>query len=94
MIAIGVARLPRAAGDGYSGALLIELTFDASGRVADVTSVLPLPLYNALLRQMLVGRTLAEVRAATDQLLSQLRGPLAKPTAAAIACAVANALSL
>jgi hypothetical protein len=50
---------------------------------------MPLAAYNALLASILVGRALAELADVPDELLRRLRGPLLRPTIAALA----NALS-
>jgi hypothetical protein len=70
---------------------MIELSVDSEdGRIVDVATTLLLPGYTALLRSLLVGRRLDEVECAARKLSAHLRGPLLRPSIAALAKAVAN----
>ena len=91
VIVHGSARLPKSIGGEQSGTLIVELTLDAEGgHIADVAATVSLPGYVALLRSLLVGCRRDEVEAALEQLASHLRGPLLRPTIAALANAVSN----
>jgi hypothetical protein len=87
---VGTARLPRTLVGEQSGPLIIELAYDAETRqVVDVATTLQLPMYQQLLRR-LVGSKLQELEAATSLIFTNYRGPLFRPTLAAIANALAN----
>jgi hypothetical protein len=94
ILAVGIARLPRAVA-GESGApLMVELTVDHSdGVISDVATTVPLPGYTALLKGVLIGVTLDRAEAALRRVASRLCGPLLKPTIAAVANAAANGLT-
>ena len=90
-IVIGSARLPKTVGGEESGALMIELAVNTQdGRVTDVAATVPLPGYIGTLRSLLVGRRLDEVEDTAQKLSAHLRGPLLKPTIAALANCVSN----
>ena len=91
-VALGGARLPKAFVAEQSGVLIVELVLDSwAGPIVDVATTIPLPGHSALLRTLLVGRRLDGVAGALQILSAQLRGPLLKPTIAALANAVSNA---
>lgn len=91
LIVLGSARLPKSIGGEQLSTLIIELVLDSQdGRVADVATTLPLPGYIATLRSHLVGRRLDEVEDTAAKLSAHIRGPLLKPTIAALANCVAN----
>ena len=86
LIVLGSARLPKSIGGEEPSAVLIELTVDsADGRVVDVAATIALPGYVSLLRTLVIGRRLDEVEGAAQELNAYLRGPLLKPTIAALA---------
>ncbi len=88
---VGTARLPRAVAGEQAAPLMIELLIDShSGTIIDVAVTIQLPGYQALL-QRLVGSKLVDVEAAGRALFARYRGPLVRPTLAALANAVANA---
>ena len=88
---VGTARLPRTVAGEQAAPLMIELLIDSrSGAIIDVAVTIQLPGYQALL-QRLVGSRLADVEAAGRALFASYRGPLVRPTLAALANAVANA---
>ena len=88
---VGTARLPRTVAGEQAAPLMIELLIDSrSGAIIDVAVTIQLPGYQALL-QRLVGSRLDDVEAAGRALFASYRGPLARPTLAALANAVANA---
>ena len=90
-IVIGTSRLPKNLRGDEGVVLIVELALDAqSGRILDVATTVPLPGYGALLRSVLVQRTLEDVEGAAEQLALRLHGPLLRPTIAALASAVAN----
>jgi hypothetical protein len=73
---------------------MIELLIDAAtSAILDVASTISLPGYRVLLLQ-LVGTRIDDVEAAGQALFASYRGPLARPTLAALANAVANAHDL
>lgn len=91
LIVLGSARLPRTVGGEQPSTLMIELAVDSqNGRIADVAATVPLPGYIGTLRSLLVGRRLDEVEDTAQKLSAHLRGPLLKPTIAALANCVAN----
>ena len=88
-VAVGSARLPKTVSGDGSRVLMIELTLDAkTGRIVDVATTIPLPGYTACLHSLLIGRRLDEVDGLAWQLCEHVRGPLLKPTIAALANAV------
>ena len=88
MVVVGSARLPQSLA---SPALFIELELDpCDGHIRHIATSIGLPGYNALLRQLLVGHGLEEVQAAIERFRALYRGPLLKPTIAALANAVSN----
>jgi hypothetical protein len=91
-IAVGTARLPKTVAGDQGLPLMIELSLDRDGqRIVDIATSVTLPGYVALLRSFLVGVPLDEVMAsAARNLTSRLRGPLLKPTLAALANAVGS----
>jgi len=91
LVVVGSARLPQSLAHQQPTALLLELGLDAQGEcIVDVTTSISLPGCNALLRQLLVGKRLEELGGAIEQLRARLRGPLLKPTIAALVNAIAN----
>ena len=91
LVVMGNARLPKSMYGEQPGSLMIELAFDSDdGRIVDVATSIALPRYAALLRSLLIGRRLDEVERAAKTLAEYLRGPLLKPTIAALASAVSN----
>jgi hypothetical protein len=87
---VGTARLPRTLAGDQTAPLIIELAFDPStGQVTDVATTLALPYYQTLLRT-LVGHRLDDLETATRRAFANYRGPLLRPTLAAIASALAN----
>lgn len=88
---MGNARLPKGIDGGQPSSLMIELALDSDdSRIVDVATSVALPGYAALLRSLLIGRRLDEVECAAQTLSVHLRGPLLKPTIAALANAVSN----
>ncbi len=93
LIAVGAARLPRAVG-GACGSLMVELVLDpADSSILDVATTISLPGYTALLKRLLIGRRLDDVGAVARDLCARCRGPLLRPTIAALANAAANSNS-
>ena len=91
-VTLGTARLPKTLSGEAAGVLSVELSLDAeAGQIVHVDSTIALPGYTAVLRSLLVGRRLDEVECCAQRLRTQLRGPLLKPTIAALASAVVNA---
>ncbi len=91
-IAVSTARLPKTVAGDQPGILMVELAVDSPDRhIVDIATTVTLPSYSDLLRRLLIGRPLGEVECATPEICSHLRGPLLKPTIAALASAVANA---
>jgi hypothetical protein len=89
IIAHGAARLPKTLAGEATGSLILELLLDSAGaRVLDVATTIALPGYTALLRAVLVGRSLDEVEAAGRAFAERYRGPLLRPTIAALTNAV------
>ncbi len=92
IVAVGSARLPKAVVGEGPGALMVELVIEAGeSSIVDVATNLGLPGCNALLRTLLVGRTLDDVGKVVEELSERLRGPIAKPAAAALLRAAASA---
>lgn len=86
LIVVGSARLPKSVSGEQPDTLIIELSLDLRcGRVVDVGSTLPLPAYADMLHSLLVGRRLDELEEAAQELSAHLRGPLLRPTIAALA---------
>ena len=93
-LAVGSARLPKMLSGDLAGVLLVELSLDPkTGHIVDVAASVPLPGYAELLRRLLVGRRLSEAQLAFDELGQHLRGPLLKPTVAALVNALDNSAS-
>ena len=91
LVLVGSARLPKSLGYHDDHVLLVELCVDASTRrVADVGTTIQLAGYIALLRTVLIGRELDEISSAASELSEKLRGPLLRPTIAALASAVSH----
>lgn len=81
----GMARLPSQLSGEHGLALMLELGIDTEqGVIADVSTNMNLPQYDALLREVLIGRRLADVDACADEFAARCRCPLAKPTLAAL----------
>ncbi len=94
-IVLGTARLPKVVVGDLSSALMIELALDSQdGCIVDVATTVPLPGYTAVLRSLLIGRRLDEVEGAVQKLAAHVRGPLLRPTIAALANAVSNTSAL
>lgn len=91
IVAVGIARLPRAiVGDGGQP-LMIELTVDLpAGLISAVSATVALPGYQALLQGLLVGTHIDQAEAAAQRIAQHFRGPLLRPTLAAVANALAN----
>ena len=90
-VVCGVARLPRSVGGGESRVLMVELVLDTrDGPILDIATTMSLPGYTTLLRRLFLGRSLDGVQEAAQQLCLHYRGPLLRPTIAALANAVAN----
>ncbi len=91
LIVLGSARLPKTVGGEQPSTLMIELAVNSQdGRIADVAATVPLPGYIGTLRSLLVGRRLGEVEDTAQKLSAHLRGPLLKPTIAALVNCVSN----
>lgn len=91
IILLGSARLPRSLGGDRGETLMIEFTLDGRDlHVVDVAATVALPGYIGLLQRFLIGRRLEEVEGAARQLCAHLRGPLLRPTFAALTNAVSN----
>jgi hypothetical protein len=91
LVLVGSARLPEPIRSSTDRVLLVELSIDThTGRVTGVGTTMPLPGYNALLQSILVGRPLAELANVASELLEQLRGPLLRPTMAALVSALSH----
>jgi hypothetical protein len=89
---LGVARLPKALWSEYVPCLMLELVVDvAEQRVVDVASNIALPNYNALLRNVLLGRRFADIGQGAQEFTARCHGPLLRPTVAAIKSALAQA---
>src|SRR3990172_11012595 len=89
-VAVGSARLPRSFAGNQASPLMVELVFDPAGSILDVATSIPLPGYTALLKRLLIGHGLAEIERLVQDLCLRYRGPLLRPTIAALANAVAN----
>ena len=95
LVVMGCARLPKAVLGDVTGTLMIELSLDSqAGRIVGVGATVPLPGYRRLLRRLLIDRHLNEVECVAQGLQEHLRGPLLKPTIAALLNAVANSKSV
>lgn len=91
VIALGTARLPAGALGDKPSPLIIELALDDTGtRVLEVATNIPLPGYNRMLRRLLVEKCLKDADAIAEQIESLCKGPLMKPTVAALKNAVAQ----
>lgn len=91
---VGTARLPRTIAGEQNAPLIIELAIDPETLVIrDVASTLPLPFYQTLLGR-LVGTKLEELETAGRAVFAHYRGPLLRPTLAALQNALANAQDL
>jgi hypothetical protein len=91
VIAHGAARLPKTLVGESTVALIVELFLDAGGvRILDVAATISVPGYTTLLRRLLVGRSLDEIDAASKAFAERYRGPLLRPTIAALTNAVLN----
>jgi hypothetical protein len=90
-VLLGTARLPKEFLANNVGSLLLELAVDTEQRrIADVATNIDLPSYSALLTEILVGRRLDELDACAHKFAASYRGPLVKPTLAALRNAEAN----
>ena len=90
-IVVGTARLPQSMGGEHTSPLMVELVLDPrDGCILDVATTIALPGYTALLRRLLIGRRLDDVESLGQDLCARYRGPLLRPTIAALANAVAN----
>ncbi|MDZ4371594.1 MAG: DUF3870 domain-containing protein [Phenylobacterium sp.] len=86
MVITGSARLPSPTRDGRSSPLLLAVVVDASdGRIAEVHSNISLSAYNELLSTVLVGKLLDGIGRSAEEFAARCRGPLVKPTLAALA---------
>jgi len=91
LVVVGTARLPQSLASHQSLALFIELELEpCDGHIQGIATSIGLPGYNALLRQLFIGQRLDELQGAMDQFRDRYRGPLLKPTIAALANAVNN----
>jgi len=85
----GIARLPSQLRGEYGSSLILELRLDREGSViADVSTNMNLQQYNALLREIFVGKPFADIGGCAAEFAARCRCPLAKPTAAALASAL------
>lgn len=90
-VAVGAARLPRSISGEQPSYLMLELVLNsADGSITDVATSVALPGHTALLKRLLLGRALDDVEAIARNLCAYYRGPLLRPTVAALANAVAN----
>ena len=90
-LVLGVARLPRQLSGEHGPSLMLELAVDTEGGlIVDVATNVNLPAYNALLREVLVGRRLADVDLCGREFAARCRCALVKPTVAALASAAAG----
>ena len=95
VIVVGSGRLPKAVAGDDAGSLMVELQLDPrGGRILDVATTVSLPGYTRLLQSLLIGRRPDEIEHVAQQLGTVLRGPLLKPTVAALMNAVANSESV
>jgi len=70
---------------------MIELGLGSlDGTIVRVASNIPMPAYNQLLRCLLLGLRLDQVARSVSQVGQHLRGPLLKPTVAALMNGVAT----
>ncbi|MEX1253064.1 MAG: hypothetical protein WEE64_01855 [Dehalococcoidia bacterium] len=87
----GVARLPKSICGESPACLLVELVLDAEDqRVLDVAAMPSLPGYAALLKRVLAGCSLDRLEQAGESFAERYRGPLLRPTLAAVANAALN----
>ncbi len=90
-VTVGTARLPKSIAAEQSGPLIVELTLDSDGkRIVDVATSVSLPGYIALLRELLIGSEVDDLGAVIERVSGHYRGPLLRPTIAALRNAVAN----
>ena len=90
-VTVGIARLPKSIAGEQSGPLIVELTLDPEGnRIVDVATSFSLPGYIALLQHLLIGSRVDELDATVQRVCDHYRGPLLRPTVAALRNAVAN----
>lgn len=90
-IVAGSARLPRSIAGEQASPLMVELVLDPRDRcILDVATTISLPGYAALLQRLLIGRRVDEAEAVARNLCTRYRGPLLRPTIAALANAVSN----
>jgi hypothetical protein len=92
-VVFGAARLPRALAGEQGGSLVLELSIEPrSGRILELATTIGLPGYRAVLQRLLIGRRISDAEViASRELPAHCCGPLLKPTAAALANALANA---
>ena len=88
-VLLGTARLPKEFLANNVGSLLLELAIDAE-RISSVATNIELPSYTALLTKTLVGRRLDELDTCALEFAASYRGPLVRPTLAALKNAEAN----
>jgi hypothetical protein len=90
-VTVGTARLPKSIAGEQSGPLIVELALDSEGkRIVDVATSISLPAYIALLRDLLIGSEVDDLGAVVQRVSEHFRGPLLRPTIAALRNAVAN----
>lgn len=90
-VTVGFARLPKSIAGEQSGPLIVELTLGPDGkRVVDVATSISLPGYIALLRDLLIGSQVDDLESVVQRVCERYRGPLLRPTVAALRNAVAN----
>jgi hypothetical protein len=90
-VTVGTARLPKSIAGEQSGPLIVELALDSEGkRIVDVATSISLPGYIALLRNLLIGSDANELGPVLERVSEHFRGPLLRPTIAALRNAVAN----
>lgn len=91
LVTVGIARLPKSITGEQSGPLIVELTLDPEGRrIVDVATSISMPGYIALLRNVLIGCYLDDLESVVQRVCERYRGPLLRPTVAALRNAVAN----
>ena len=82
IVVMGTARLPEA---WDAGVLMIELAMDSRcAEIHRVASNIRLPGYTELLRRLLIGKRPEDIPAVAVRICAHLRGPLLKPTVAAL----------
>lgn len=90
-VTVGAARLPRSVAGELSSPLIVELTLDCDGkRIVEVATSMSLPGFTALLRKLLIGTRVDQLEAAIQRISRHYRGPLLRPTIAALRNAAAN----